>query len=205
MSRVERLSRPDSWRREFIRANGARCHYCNRTGHLDMGPDERAWWIDHMKPIARGGPDTEDNLVLACKRCNLAKGVQPYEQFRAFARGAFWIPDDWRASEASLDELMILYTASEARVLNAEDLTWRLDQERRCIVVTGAESYAGNFAEPLITIAERIRDEPGMSSRSRSYWDSLTLLEFVAKARELIPSLVAEIRMLRGEVAQEAE
>ena len=35
--------------------------------------------VDHIKPIKLGGTDTMDNVQLACKRCNSAKGAR-YEQ-----------------------------------------------------------------------------------------------------------------------------
>ena len=30
--------------------------------------------VDHVKPICRGGSDTDDNKVLACEACNNYKG-----------------------------------------------------------------------------------------------------------------------------------
>src|SRR5258708_3414955 len=132
---VTRISRSESWRREFTRKNGARCHYCNRPGTIDQGPDERPWHADHKHALARGGTDAEDNLVLACKRCNLAKGVKPYKQFAAFARAALWVPDDWGASEHELDELMDFYEEIHANVADAiGDRTWRPDLETGRIV-----------------------------------------------------------------------
>lgn len=34
--------------------------------------------IDHIIPIAAGGASAEDNLWLACPRCNRAKGIQTH-------------------------------------------------------------------------------------------------------------------------------
>lgn len=45
--------------------------------------------LDHVVSIARGGPHTEDNLVVACASCNSSKGaksllawarIKPYSQ-----------------------------------------------------------------------------------------------------------------------------
>lgn len=44
------------------------CFYCKR---------ELTWktiTLDHVIPKSRGGPDTVDNLVIACARCNNKKG-----------------------------------------------------------------------------------------------------------------------------------
>lgn len=36
--------------------------------------------IDHLIPRSKGGTDDESNLVIACRKCNEAKGVMmPYE------------------------------------------------------------------------------------------------------------------------------
>lgn len=43
------------------------CAYCGSTNDL-------SW--DHLIPRSKGGPDTADNHVLACKRCNSSKGTK---------------------------------------------------------------------------------------------------------------------------------
>lgn len=47
--------------------NGHRCAYCGAVAHLE--------W-EHIIPRAHGGPDTMDNLVLACGDCNRQKGAR---------------------------------------------------------------------------------------------------------------------------------
>lgn len=37
--------------------------------------------LDHVIPISRGGPDTESNLVAACKSCNCSKGNKTIEEW----------------------------------------------------------------------------------------------------------------------------
>lgn len=46
-------------------AFAGQCAYCGRT--------DRPMHIDHRVPVARGGKSDPDNLVLACRDCNLAK------------------------------------------------------------------------------------------------------------------------------------
>lgn len=48
--------------------NGYMCIYCGATQDLTL---------DHIVPIANGGPHCEENLVVACKRCNCSKGDRP--------------------------------------------------------------------------------------------------------------------------------
>ncbi|NEB06529.1 HNH endonuclease signature motif containing protein, partial [Streptomyces sp. SID13726] len=104
--RIPRISRSALWRAGFIEAQGFRCHYCNRPGGPTIGPDARAWHVDHKDPLADGGEDSEDNLALACKRCNIAKGTQPYRHFRAYASVAFWCAAPEPAAERDLDALL---------------------------------------------------------------------------------------------------
>lgn len=44
------------------------CVYCGAKERLSL---------DHIIPLASGGPHAEDNLVVACSRCNSSKGSKP--------------------------------------------------------------------------------------------------------------------------------
>ncbi|WP_304459554.1 RNA-guided endonuclease IscB [Alicyclobacillus sendaiensis] len=54
---------------------GRKCAYC--------GAENVPLEIDHVIPRSRGGSDRVSNLVLACHRCNQAKGNRPVEEFLA--------------------------------------------------------------------------------------------------------------------------
>jgi 5-methylcytosine-specific restriction endonuclease McrA len=49
--------------------DGFRCRDCGRTEN-EPGVELH---LDHVIPVSRGGPTTEDNLITACNRCNLGK------------------------------------------------------------------------------------------------------------------------------------
>lgn len=49
-----------------------RCGYCLTPEVLLATP----MTLDHIVPVAAGGATVEDNLWLACPRCNRAKGIQ---------------------------------------------------------------------------------------------------------------------------------
>ena len=54
------------WKRirlQVLRRDGYTCAYCSDVADQ----------VDHVWPKAKGGEDTLDNLVAACKRCNYAK------------------------------------------------------------------------------------------------------------------------------------
>jgi 5-methylcytosine-specific restriction endonuclease McrA len=51
-------------RRAVLFRDGRRCQYCGRDADS----------IDHVVPRSRGGTHAWENVVAACRRCNLAKG-----------------------------------------------------------------------------------------------------------------------------------
>jgi 5-methylcytosine-specific restriction endonuclease McrA len=57
-------------RRGVLRRDAHRCAYCRRS----------AATVDHVLPRSRGGPDTWENLVACCVRCNNVKGDRTPEE-----------------------------------------------------------------------------------------------------------------------------
>ena len=53
-------------RRNVIKRDNATCQYC--------GSNTSSMTIDHIIPKDKGGKDSWDNLVAACKKCNIDKG-----------------------------------------------------------------------------------------------------------------------------------
>ena len=86
--RIKRMySRPHNnditLKKLYDRDNG-QCYICGKTcdwndrqayhGIIAVGPTYPT--IDHVKPLAKGGTHTWDNVKLCCKRCNEVKGVK---------------------------------------------------------------------------------------------------------------------------------
>ena len=65
---VERAKVSNKMRFAIYDRDGHKCKYC---GVKDKGNNLE---IDHIKPIAKGGKSTFDNLQTLCKRCNQEKG-----------------------------------------------------------------------------------------------------------------------------------
>ena len=61
-------------RRNLMLRDGHQCQYCARR------PAVRDLNIDHVMPRSRGGPDTWENLVTACRACNVRKGRKTPEE-----------------------------------------------------------------------------------------------------------------------------
>ena len=63
-------------RRELHRAQGGRCVYCGRKLRMALSH------IDHITPVAQGGPNARDNMQLLCPGCNTRKGDRTDREFR---------------------------------------------------------------------------------------------------------------------------
>ena len=68
LCRVERGRVSNRMRFSIYKRDGYRCRMCGKSG--TFGTLE----IDHIKPIAKGGKSTYDNLQTLCKSCNQKKG-----------------------------------------------------------------------------------------------------------------------------------
>jgi 5-methylcytosine-specific restriction endonuclease McrA len=56
------------------------CQLCHRPVDMTLsGLDDWGPTIDHVIPIIRGGPDTRDNVQLAHRTCNVAKGSKVFD------------------------------------------------------------------------------------------------------------------------------
>jgi hypothetical protein len=88
-----KIVRLSIWRQtqiqKLIALHGAFCHYCPtpvrlRPGAINPYKDDAT--IDHKVPKSKNGSNAFENLLLACRRCNEAKGDQSYEDFIADPR-----------------------------------------------------------------------------------------------------------------------
>jgi hypothetical protein len=76
--RVSRPPIPNRIRLLISARDHGLCRYCGAPGNS----------LDHVIPYSRGGPDTPDNLVLACMVCNLlVKALQ----FPSFVGKRAWV------------------------------------------------------------------------------------------------------------------
>ncbi|MBO6262707.1 MAG: HNH endonuclease [Clostridia bacterium] len=71
--RVERGRVSNKMRFSIYKRDGYRCRLCGTRGSAYNELE-----IDHIKPIAKGGKSTYDNLQTLCKRCNVEKGDTYY-------------------------------------------------------------------------------------------------------------------------------
>jgi 5-methylcytosine-specific restriction endonuclease McrA len=63
---------PGALRNLVIERAGSRCEYCG----LSQRGQAATFHIDHVIPLAAGGPTTPENLALACVSCSLRKAAR---------------------------------------------------------------------------------------------------------------------------------
>lgn len=63
----------NEWR-ELLERYRHECAYCGATGNLEA---------DHRIPICRGGSNSIENILPACRRCNRTKFTMTEQEFRA--------------------------------------------------------------------------------------------------------------------------
>jgi hypothetical protein len=81
---MPKVTAADIARRFWLFGNA--CAYCGCDGPLQ---------VDHVVAITRGGLHTPDNLVPACKRCNISKNAQRVEAW--YLSQPFFSAERWEA------------------------------------------------------------------------------------------------------------
>jgi 5-methylcytosine-specific restriction endonuclease McrA len=72
--RSKRLNGPRFSRQNIYLRDGFRCQYCQCSGLSSN------LTLDHLLPSAKGGKTTWENIVTACKACNMKKGAKTIEE-----------------------------------------------------------------------------------------------------------------------------
>jgi 5-methylcytosine-specific restriction endonuclease McrA len=69
---------------QMILADGLVCHYCGRD--IDLYPSasnfKASMSLDHKIPFSLTKNNSLDNLIVCCTRCNFAKGMSNYSEFK---------------------------------------------------------------------------------------------------------------------------
>lgn len=89
--------------------DGGFCRYCGQGGLRGIHANQCA--IDHIIPRCRGGRDRLENLVVACKSCNLRKGQATPDEL-----GWLVLPPRYPESR-HFHDWDLAYTASAKRAL----------------------------------------------------------------------------------------
>lgn len=76
-------------RRQILVRDGARCVWCRR----DVDAGLVAATTEHVLPKVKGGPSWIENEVVACARCNRARGHTTPAEWLEECRRRGWEPD----------------------------------------------------------------------------------------------------------------
>jgi len=68
-------------RHSVLLRDNSTCQYCGAT------PGRAGLTLDHVMPRSRGGLTTWDNIVVACRACNMRKGGRTPEEANMVLRG----------------------------------------------------------------------------------------------------------------------
>jgi 5-methylcytosine-specific restriction endonuclease McrA len=75
-ARISRASKiEDIDRRVIIERDNSTCYICGKR------VEKKVLQIDHVLPLAKGGPHTYENLRVACALCNCRKSDLTLEEF----------------------------------------------------------------------------------------------------------------------------
>jgi 5-methylcytosine-specific restriction endonuclease McrA len=66
-----------SIRNRLAAKQGGKCHYCRCTMTACDGCSPSSVTLDHVVPLALGGPNLHSNMVASCYACNQAKADTP--------------------------------------------------------------------------------------------------------------------------------
>ena len=70
---IEKLVATGKWSESAARRglrSKFKCEYCDRD-LLASVDDYKEWQEDHIIPVSSGGEDTDDNIVISCRTCNV--------------------------------------------------------------------------------------------------------------------------------------
>lgn len=73
--------------RAHLRRHGTVCAYCDRALKVGTFNQPLSPSRDHAIPLSRGGADSIDNIVIACRECNSDKGSLLPEEYMAVRGG----------------------------------------------------------------------------------------------------------------------
>ena len=147
-----------------------------------------------MTPLARGGADSEENLTLACKRCNTSKNATPYEDFKAFAEAAWWQDRDG-IDNGELDSLMSQWQATQRW---GHGHWWFDRDENGHILIVDGEDDGPRTDDACPIFRSYFRETHSRINRD----GAAVAAEFILAAHKMIPDLIAEIRQLRAELEE---
>ena len=150
---------------EILKRDDFTCQYCGKKS------PEVELEIDHKIPQAKGGLDTDDNLITSCSVCNKGKGsigldevppelfvIEPdYFSTPGLTKGvatSFWNSSGTQTRQATIDANYL------------QTIEWRKHPEKYFKEVLGFNAWTLSDCDDQVDIAHAIRDNDRVSVRS---------------------------------------
>jgi len=87
-------------RLELLKEQGGKCWYCGCAIHADPKLEPFSQ-LEHQHPRSRGGRSSKENIVLACRPCNIRKKDRTVEEFRAWMEARNGTPVEFHGERTS--------------------------------------------------------------------------------------------------------
>lgn len=88
-----------------MEAQNGCCFYCDKDVRQE-------YTVDHLTPLARGGSDGPENIVIACASCNFHKADKTYEEFVAQKKHE---RKQWIAAREAMGGVALLWGARHSK------------------------------------------------------------------------------------------
>lgn len=117
---------PSRKKRISLKSNGL-CWYCG-CNLVSTPHDPAEFTLDHLEPRSRGGNHKDDNLVVACRRCNTKKWGRSLEEYRY----SFALSSEHHQARKALVKALYLLPISQA-IKISEVMEWIDSQESEVV------------------------------------------------------------------------
>jgi 5-methylcytosine-specific restriction endonuclease McrA len=103
---------------EVFKRDKFTCQYCGRT------PPAAVLHVDHVVPVAGGGPDDQANLVTSCADCNLGKSDVPLAALHRPLQEQMEETQERREQMAAYNDFLTTLRNDEALLMEQLGLYW---------------------------------------------------------------------------------
>lgn len=77
--RMDAMRKTRGLRNKLAERQNWRCCYCGCSMQITQGRKPNLATFEHVVPLSYGGPNVEDNMVIACYLCNTRRGNNFYD------------------------------------------------------------------------------------------------------------------------------
>lgn len=153
---------------EILKRDRFTCQYCGAH------PPNVLLHVDHIKPVAEGGGNHDDNLITACEPCNQGKGAVPLSS----------VPENLSSKAARVAEAEAQLAAYNEILASARD---RLDAQVWEVVeeLTGRDEIDRPKYLSILNFVEALGVEPvrraALVARSKLPWSDRRAFLYMCK------------------------